>query len=229
MKIITFAGSHACGKTSVILKACELIGNYDKKVGVMKLDCISSGDDMTYKNNCISVLKYISGNMCPDHFFASHIEEAFEWGLENQLDVLITESAGLCGRCAPHLRNIPAVCVLDCLAGITAPSKTGPMLFFADFIAVTKGDLVSPAEREVFLRNIHYSNSHAKVTFINGLSGQGASRLSNFIIASQEIYSIKDKYLRFTMPAASCNFCAGQTWVGNNEGAGRVKWNSNEK
>ncbi len=225
MKLITFAGSHACGKTSVILKACELLSAGGKKAGVMKLDCISTSDDKIYSENGIPVLKYISGNMCPDHFFASHINQVFDWGLENKLDILITESAGLCGRCAPHMRKVPAVCVLDCLAGISAPSKMGPMLFYADFIAVTKGDLVSPAEREVFLRNIHYANSRAKVTFINGLSGQGSSRLSNFMLQSQEILSVKDKYLRFTMPAASCNFCAGQMWVGSNKSAGRIKWN----
>ncbi len=224
MKMITFAGPHASGKTSAILKACEILSRAEKKTGVMKLDCISSGDDEIYRANGISVMKCISGNMCPDHFFASHIGEVFEWGLSEKLDVLITESAGLCGRCAPHIRDVPAVCVLDCLSGITAPFKVGPMLFFADYIAVTKGDLVSPAEREVFLRNIHYANSKAKVNFINGLSGQGASRLTSFLSASDEIQQVKDKYLRFTMPAASCNFCAGQMWVGNSGRGGRIKW-----
>ncbi len=224
MKLITFAGSHASGKTSVILKTCEHLFAANLSVGVMKLDSISTDDDKIYMANNIKILKYISGNVCPDHYFASHITETFNWGLSQKLDVLITESAGLCGRCAPHIRNVPAVCVIDCLAGISAPYKTGPMLFFADYIVVTKGDLVSPAEREVFLRNIHYANSRAKVSFINGLSGQGSSRLSSFIKSSVEIESIKDKFLRFTMPSASCNFCSGQTWVGNSSAGGRIKW-----
>ncbi|MCR4823160.1 MAG: hypothetical protein K5873_09860 [Treponema sp.] len=227
MKLITFAGSHASGKTSVILKASENLGK-DKKIGVMKLDCISSDDDQIYKSKGLSVIKFISGNMCPDHFFASHINEVFDWGLSQNLDFLITESAGLCGRCAPHMRNVPAVCVLDCLAGITAPFKAGPMLFYADYIALTKGDLVSPAEREVFLHNVHCANSKAKVNFINGLSGQGSSRLSSFIASSSDLLQVKDKYLRFTMPAASCNFCSGQMWVGNNKSAGRIKWGGNQ-
>ncbi|MBR0100782.1 MAG: hypothetical protein IJP90_13885 [Treponema sp.] len=224
MKLITFAGSHACGKTSVILKTSGLLKSSGKKVGVMKLDCISSDDDAIYKKNEIEVVKFISGNMCPDHFFASHISEVFDWGIYQNLDFLITESAGLCGRCAPHLRNVCAVCVIDCLAGISAPFKAGPMLFYADYIAVTKGDLVSPAEREVFLRNIKIANSRAKVNFINGLSGQGALRLSNFMNSSTEILSIKNKFLRFTMPAASCNFCSGQMWIGSNKSNGRIKW-----
>ncbi|WP_296320441.1 GTP-binding protein [Treponema sp. UBA3813] len=226
MKLITFAGSPASGKTSVILKAGEYLKNQGKSVGVMKLDCISSDDDEIYRGAGVSVIKFISGNMCPDHFFASHIGEVFDWGLSQKLDVLITESAGLCGRCAPHLRNIAAVCVIDCLAGITSPFKAGPMLFFADYIAVTKGDLVSPCEREVFLHNIRLANSRAKINFINGLSGQGSSRLSSFIASSEEISTVSDKFLRFTMPAASCNFCSGQMWVGSNKsaGSGRIKW-----
>ena len=223
MKVITFAGSHASGKTSVILKTCEQLSSTGLKAGVMKLDCISTDDDKIYNENKIEALKYISGNVCPDHFFASHISETYEWARSKKLDVLITESAGLCGRCAPHMRNVPAVCIIDCLSGIDAPFKTGPMLFYADYIVVTKGDLVSPAEREVFLRNIHYANSRAKVSFINGLSGQGASKLSNFIKNSENIYSIKDKYLRFSMPSASCNFCSGQTWVGTSKASGRIK------
>lgn len=229
MKLITFAGSHACGKTAAILKACNLISSSGKKTGVMKLDCISSGDDFVYKNNSIPCLKYICGNMCPDHFFASHVPEIFQWGLENNLDVLITESAGLCGRCAPHIKEVPAVCVIDCLAGITSPLKAGPMLFYADYIVITKSDLVSPAEREVFLKNVRYANSRAKITFINGLSGQGAYRLSSFILNSNEIDSVNNKFLRFTMPAASCNFCSGQMWIGTNNSekksaGGRIKW-----
>ena len=229
MKLITFAGSHASGKTSVILKTYGHLSAGNLRTGVMKLDCISTDDDKIYKNNEIQVLKFISGNMCPDHFFASHISETFDWGLSQNLDVLITESAGLCGRCAPHIRNVPAVCVIDCLAGISAPYKTGPMLFYADYIIITKGDLISPAEREVFLRNIHYANSRAKVSFINGLSGQGSSRLAAFIKDSPEIKAVTDKFLRFTMPSASCNFCSGQTWVGNSNAGGRIKWgNQNE-
>jgi hypothetical protein len=98
------------------------------------------------------------------------------------------------------------------------------MLFYADYIVITKGDLISPAEREVFLRNIHYANSRAKVSFINGLSGQGSSKLAAFIKDSPEIKAVTDKFLRFRMPSASCNFCSGQTWVGNSKEGGRIKW-----
>ena len=223
MKMITVAGAHACGKTSVILKTAELLLKENCRPGVMKLDCISSEDDRIYSAAGITNVKYISGNICPDHYFADSISDIFQWGLKEKLDLLITESAGLCGRCSPHIRDISAVCVIDCLSGITAPQKIGPMLRYADFIAVTKGDLVSPAEREVFLHNIRLANRKARVSFINGLTGQGAYRLASFIRESAEEETIDGKFLRFTMPSAVCSFCAGQMQLQQKGNGGRIK------
>ena len=203
MKMITVAGAHACGKTSVILKTAELLLKENCRPGVMKLDCISSEDDRIYSTAGITNVKYISGNICPDHYFADSISDIFQWGLKEKLDLLITESAGLCG--------------------ITAPQKIGPMLRYADFIAVTKGDLVSPAEREVFLHNIRLANRKARVSFINGLTGQGAYRLASFIRESAEEETIDGKFLRFTMPSAVCSFCAGQMQLQQKGNGGRIK------
>lgn len=224
MKLITVAGPHACGKTSVILKTSELLKQKGQKPGVIKFDCITSSDDEIYKEAGVLCQKYLSGNTCPDHCFASNAEDVFKWGEDSGLDVLIIESAGLCGRCSPHLRNIPAVCVIDCLSGITAPYKMGPMLKYADYIIVTKNDLVSPAEREVFLHNIHLANPKARVTFINGLSGQGAYRLADYITNASDIPALTGAFLRFTMPAAMCTFCSGQIKIGSSGAGGRIKW-----
>ena len=223
MRIATFAGMHASGKTSIILKTIALLNGSGLKAGVMKLDCLLSSDDSIYRNAGIPVIKYISGNVCPDHYFADSLPEVCKWGLENHLDVLITESAGLCGRCAPHLKKIPAVCIIDCLSGITAPEKIGPMLRLADYIVITKGDLISPAEREVFFTNVRLSNRHARISFINGLSGQGAYRLASYIRESSSAQSIEGRTLRFTMPSAVCTYCAGQIMIKDVTGGARIK------
>ena len=223
MKVVTFAGAHACGKTAVIMKAVQDLKEQGIKAAVMKLDCISSEDDKIYERAGIPTVKYLSGNTCPDHFFVQSMEQAYAWARDRGADMLVTESAGLCGRCSPHIRDIPAVCVIDCLSGITAPQKIGPMLRYADFIAVTKGDLVSPAEREVFLHNIRLANRKARVSFINGLTGQGAYRLASFIRESAEEETIDGKFLRFTMPSAVCSFCAGQMQLQQKGNGGRIK------
>lgn len=128
MKVVTFAGAHACGKTAVIMKAVQDLKEQGIHAAVMKLDCISSEDDKIYERAGIPTVKYLSGNTCPDHFFVQSIEQAYAWARERGADMLVTESAGLCGRCSPHIRDIPAVCVIDCLSGISAPFKIGALV-----------------------------------------------------------------------------------------------------
>lgn len=223
MKMVTLAGAHASGKTSVILKTADLLMARGIRPGVVKSDCLYSDEDLLYAEAGIRHRKLLSGNVCPDHHFASNLLDIFAWGKEEGLDVLFTESAGLCGRCAPHIRGVGAVCVIDCLSGISAPRKAGPMLRLADQIVITKGDLVSPAEREVFLFHVQAANPRARVSFINGLTGQGAFKLAAFLNAQEETEALQGRHLRSTMPSAQCAFCAGQTVLCPASPGGRIK------
>ena len=150
MKMITVSGPPSSGKTSVILKLAEQLKAEKLKLGVVKFDCLSAIDDELYRAAGIPVNVGLSANLCPDHFFVSNIEECVQWGLRNEFDFLITESAGLCNRCSPHIRGITALCVIDALSGVNTPQKIGPMLKLADHVVITKGDIISQAEREVF-------------------------------------------------------------------------------
>ncbi len=212
-KLITIAGPPSSGKTSVIIKMLESIPGLKQQCGVIKFDCISSLDEEMYSKNGITARTGLAGNLCPDHYFVSNIEECFTWAEENKFTTLITESAGLCNRCAPHLKNVPAVCVLDNLSGINTPLKTGPMLKLADVVVVTKSDLVSQAEREVFRFKIQQVNPKCTVLFINGITGQGSDRLAKLIMDSTNDTDSNLK-LRFAMPSALCSYCLGETRVG---------------
>ncbi len=212
-KLITIAGPPSSGKTSVIIKMLESVPGLKQQCGVIKFDCISSLDEELYSKNGITARTGLAGNLCPDHYFVSNIEECFTWAEENNFTTLITESAGLCNRCAPHLKNVPAVCVLDNLSGINTPLKTGPMLKLADVVVVTKSDLVSQAEREVFRFKIQQVNPKCTVLFINGITGQGSDRLAKIIMTSSR-NSESDLKLRFAMPSALCSYCLGETRVG---------------
>ena len=150
MNLIIFSGPPSSGKTSVILKTVESFKKRGMKVGVVKFDCLYTDDDLLYEKAGVPVRKGLSGGLCPDHFFASNIEGVVEWGVREKLDLLVTESAGLCNRCSPYLADIKGVCVIDNLSGINTPKKIGPMLKSADIVVITKGDIVSQAEREVF-------------------------------------------------------------------------------
>lgn len=147
-----------------------------------------------------------------------------QWGLKQNLDLLITESAGLCNRCSPYIEDIKAICVIDNLSGINTPKKVGPMLKMADIVVITKGDIVSQAEREVFASKVSSVNPRAMVMHINGLTGQGAYEFSTLIYSDEEkLESLKGKKLRFSMPSALCSYCLGETRIGAEHQMGNVK------
>jgi len=224
MNLITFSGPPSSGKTSVILKTIESLKMRKLKVGVVKFDCLSTDDDILYEKAGVPVRKGLSGALCPDHYFVSNIEEVTEWGLDNNFDVLITESAGLCNRCSPYIKDIKAICVIDNLSGINTPKKIGPMLKTADIVVITKGDIVSQAEREVFSSKVNMVNPGAVIMNINGLTGQGAYELSTLLFdEKQHITDLKGKQLRFSMPAALCSYCLGETRIGESYQMGNVR------
>lgn len=214
VKLVTIAGPPSSGKTSVIIKTIQSLPGLKNTCGVVKFDCLSSLDEQLYQRHGIIANTGIAGNLCPDHYFVSNIEECVHWAQQNELKTLITESAGLCNRCSPHLKDVLAVCVLDNLSGINTPLKTGPMLKLSDVVVVTKSDLVSQAEREVFRFKIQQVNPKAVVLTINGITGQGADRLASIIQGAQIINAIDNLKLRFAMPTALCSYCLGETRVG---------------
>ena len=212
MRLITVSGPPSSGKTSVILKTIQCLSEY--KTGVVKFDCLTSFDQKQYEEYQIPTRTGYSGKLCPDHYFITNIQEVFQWGLSEDFDFLITESAGLCNRCSPHIRTVLSICVIDNLSGINTPRKLGPMLKFSDIVVVTKGDIVSQAEREVFAFNIRQINTTAKILFVNGLTGQGAFLLSKHLLHSRDLNSLEGKRLRFTTPTAICSYCTGETMIG---------------
>jgi Ni2+-binding GTPase involved in maturation of urease and hydrogenase len=224
MNLVTFSGPPSSGKTSVILKTIEAIQNRGLKVGVVKFDCLYTDDDELYAKAGVPVKKGLSGSLCPDHYFVSNIEEVVQWGREKNLDLLITESAGLCNRCSPYIKDIKAICVIDNLSGINTPKKIGPMLKTADIVVITKGDIVSQAEREVFASRVSNVNPDALVMNVNGLTGQGAFEFSTLLYDEEDqIETVKGKKLRFSMPSAMCSYCLGETRIGEEHQLGNVR------
>lgn len=224
MNLVTFSGPPSSGKTSVIIKTVESLKSRGLKVGVVKFDCLYTDDDLLYRKAGIPVKKGLSGALCPDHYFVSNIEEVTEWGLGEGLDILISESAGLCNRCSPYIKEVKAVCVIDNLSGINTPKKIGPMLKMADIVIITKGDIVSQAEREVFASRVNTVNPSAVTMNINGLTGQGSFELSTLLYSEEEaVSSLKGMELRFPMPSALCSYCLGEKRIGESYQLGNVR------
>jgi Ni2+-binding GTPase involved in maturation of urease and hydrogenase len=213
--VLTVCGPPSSGKTSVIIKTVEILRKNGVETGIIKMDCLATQDDITYKSRGFEVQVGLSEGLCPDHFFVSNIEACHTWGMEKGFDMLICESAGLCNRCSPHIKGVLGICVIDNLMGINTPKKIGPMLKFADIIVVTKGDIVSQAEREIFAFKILEVNPRCRLFHVNGITGQGASALAEVFMESEEISVLAQRELRYPMPSALCSYCLGETKIGD--------------
>jgi Ni2+-binding GTPase involved in maturation of urease and hydrogenase len=214
MKLITLAGPPSSGKTSIAIKILSHLRDGGARAGVVKFDCLTGRDAERYRAAGFPTLSGVAGNTCPDHFFVSNIEACASWAHDNQLDFLISESAGLCNRCAPHVRGLLATCILDNLSGNDTPIKIGPMLKTADLIVVTKGDVVSQAEREVFAYQIRQVNRRARILFANGITGQGCWELAQVWRRAPDDTALSGGRLRFSLPSAVCSYCFGETSIG---------------
>jgi Ni2+-binding GTPase involved in maturation of urease and hydrogenase len=224
MNLVTVSGPPSSGKTAVILKTIEALKQRKIKTAVAKFDCLYTDDDKLYEKAGIPVKKGLSGALCPDHYFISNIEEVTKWGVNEGFDLLVSESAGLCNRCSPYVKGIKAVCVIDNLSGINTPKKIGPMLKSADIVIITKGDIVSQAEREVFASRVNTVNPGAVIIHVNGLTGQGAYELSTLLFdEAEDIDTLLGRELRFPMPSALCSYCLGETRIGEKYQMGNVR------
>jgi Ni2+-binding GTPase involved in maturation of urease and hydrogenase len=223
IRLVTVSGPPSSGKTSVLLKTVDCLKAKGYVAGVVKFDCSSSYDESLYEKAGIPAKTGLSGNLCPDHFYISNVEESLSWGMSQGLDFVIVESAGLCNRCSPHIKDVLSVCVIDNLSGVNTPQKIGPMLKLADIVVITKGDIVSQAEREIFIFRVKRANPRATIVGMNGITGQGAHELAMMFEKAFELDTLTGKRLRFSMPAALCSYCLGEMKIGETYQRGNVK------
>jgi len=195
-----------------VVKHLQAIG---KNVSVVKIDCLETEDDQRYAALGVPIAVGLSNDICPDHFYAINYEEMLTWASDNDSDVIIIETAGLCHRCAPGIEGVTTVCLIDCMSNIKTPHKVGPLISTADIIIVTKGDMVSQAERNVFKTKIKRINKQATVVEANGLSGSGCESFGRYIGQLAPPIEISESKLRHPMPTAICSYCMGEKRIGN--------------
>jgi len=212
VKLAIVAGTPGAGKTSVLVHAGKLLKEAGEAVAVVKIDCLATDDDDRYAKLSVPTLVGLAKDVCPDHFTVYNLEEIVEWANEKEVDLLLIETAGLCHRCAPYTSDSIGVCVIDATAGPNTPLKVGPLLSTANIIVITKGDIISQAEREIFRERLLEMNPTAVLIDANGLSGQGAAELVALIRESPEL-ELSEARLRHTAPLSVCTLCAGETRV----------------
>jgi Ni2+-binding GTPase involved in maturation of urease and hydrogenase len=213
MKLAICAGPATCGKTSVLRHAVRKLLARQQQVAFLKLDVQFAEEDVELANEFgIATKKVYSGELCPDHCSVMVLGEALQWAQRAGTDVLLVETAGLCLRCSPYVDGGLGIVVLEATSGMNLPRKIGPMLSLADVAVVTKIDLVSQAEREVFRARIIDAAPGVRVREVNALHGIGVDPLVDRILATPDVAG--QLLLRGNPPVGTCTICVGKREVG---------------
>ena len=211
MRFVVFAGTPGSGKTSVLISLAKAVQERGLRPSIVKIDCLWTEDDRRLLRLGLPVRIALSKDMCPDHFAIYNIEAMIDWAGEERSDLLLNETAGLCLRCAPYTDSCLAVCVIDVTSGPINPLKVGPLLTSADVVMMTKGDMVSQAEREVFRERVLEANPGCQVIDANGLTGKGSAELAEIVVRWDDVP--ERMKLRNNPPFSICTLCAGETRV----------------
>ncbi len=213
MKLVIFAGPPTCGKTTVIRQVIRRMLKKDYKPSFVKIDVLYADEDENInKEFGIPTKKIYSGELCPDHCNVVVLDEVVEWAEKNGSDYLFVETAGLCLRCSPYIENSLGVVVLEATSGMNLPRKIGPMLTLADIAVITKIDLISQAEREVFRYRVLEAAKDISIVESNALYGIGIDPIVKKIEKSNEIEI--PMFLRGNPPVGTCTICVGKKEIG---------------
>jgi Ni2+-binding GTPase involved in maturation of urease and hydrogenase len=213
MKLVIFAGPPTCGKTTVIRQVIKRMIAKNLKPSFVKIDVLYADEDETInKEFGIPTKKIYSGELCPDHCNVVVLDEVVEWAEKQASDYLFVETAGLCLRCSPYVENSLGVVVLEATSGMNLPRKIGPMLTLADISVITKIDLISQAEREVFRYRVLESARDITVVETNALYGIGIDPIVRQILKTNDVEF--PMYLRGNPPVGTCTICVGKKEIG---------------
>lgn len=213
MKLIIFAGPPTCGKTTVIRQVIKRMLIRKLKPAFVKIDVLYADEDSLIATEYrIPTKKIYSGELCPDHCNVVVLDELVEWAEREGAEYLFVETAGLCLRCSPYVENALGIVVLEATSGMNLPRKIGPMLTLADIAVVTKIDLISQAEREVFRYRIQESAKGVRIVESNALYGIGIDPIVKQIEKSDNI--VFPMFLKGNPPVGTCTICVGKKEIG---------------
>lgn len=212
MKVVVCAGPPTSGKTTVLKQIVKKLITKGYKIAYLKIDVqFAIEDEIFRKEFGVPARKVYSGDLCPDHCNVIVLGDAIKWAGKEGADILFVETAGLCLRCSPYIENSLGMVVLEATSGMNLPRKIGPMLSLADIAVVTKIDLVSQAEREVFRANIAEA---AKVIIIetDALHGINIDHIARRIEGDWQ--TTEPLMLRGNPPVGTCTICVGKKEIG---------------
>jgi len=227
MKVVICAGPPTSGKTTVLKQTIRKLIAKGQSVSFLKIDVqYADEDELFAKEFGIPTRKIYSGELCPDHCNVVVMGDAIRWATANKSDILVVETAGLCLRCSPYIEHSLGIIVMEATSGMNLPRKIGPMLSLADVAVVTKIDLVSQAEREVFRANILAAAGEVTIIESDALHGVNIDYVVRQIERSEHMQL--PTFLRGNPPVGTCTICVGKKDIGWESHFGVVRSMENE-
>ena len=214
MKLLIIAGPPSAGKTAVTR---QIIRHFSrkKKIAFLKIDVVRAFEDEELMAEFdIPAKKVYSGDLCPDHAGIMVLLDAITWAEGLGSDLFIVESAGLCLRCSPYVTQSLGIVVLSAVSGMNTPLKMGPMIALADVAVITKTDLISQSEKEVFREKTKEVAPSIDIVETNAIQGTGLRYLMRSIDALSEISDKKSITLQGVPPLGVCTICVGKKEIG---------------
>jgi Ni2+-binding GTPase involved in maturation of urease and hydrogenase len=213
MRLIIVAGPPSTGKTAVVRQIIRSMP--ESRFAYLKIDVVTASEDEELNSEFgIPTRKVYSGDLCPDHAGIMVMDDAISWASDVQADFLVVESAGLCLRCTPYTTQSLGIVVLSAVSGIHSPVKMAPMIALADIAVVTRIDLVTQAEKEVFRERIMSISREIEIVETNAIQGTGLRFLIRAISNGPEIEDPRKVTLRGIPPLGVCTVCIGKTSIG---------------
>ena len=213
MKLLIIAGPPSGGKTAVVRQIIKNLPE-DALPAFLKIDVVHATEDEELAEEFgIPVKKVYSGDVCPDHMGILVLDDALNWAKSISRNILIIESAGLCLRCTPYTTDSLGIAIVSSISGTNSPFKMAPLLALADVAVVTKTDLVSQAEKEVFRESIRKVVPGIDIVETNAIQGTGLRYLMRRIAEQPDIGS-DPIMLRGSPPLGVCTICIGKKEIG---------------
>ncbi|MEN6609340.1 MAG: GTP-binding protein [Methanoregulaceae archaeon] len=223
MKLLIFAGPPSTGKTAVARKVIRQLCE-KSKLAYLKIDVVRAFEDEELAAEFgIPTRKVYSGDLCPDHVGIMVLRDAITWAEKLGAEHLIVESAGLCLRCTPFTTQSLGIIVLSAVSGTNTPLKMSPMIALADIAIVTKTDLVSQVEKEVFREQVKEVAPAIDIIETNAIEGTGLRYLFQAIEEAPPVENVDGIVLRGVPPVGVCTICVGKKEIGWQHHFGVVK------